>query len=170
MKQDRIVTDLLVAIKQLQAITPRITELQRRDTEQVGPDGYGDTVFREGTRGKGDHADPTHSAALATKHTDTVHDQMLTLLDALKQTCDWANKAAGAAHRIEALTEHTVGRVNLVDACPVCGDPMPQPRAGFDDKCYRRFIRACEAAGASPVDRGEWIQQQRRERAQEDVA
>ena len=44
---DRTVTNVRVAIKQLERIAERLPELRRRDAEQIGPDGYGWRVYTD---------------------------------------------------------------------------------------------------------------------------
>lgn len=155
--KDRTVGDLQVAIKQLQALEKRVTEIKRRDTEQVGPDGFGSGAGDgTGRRVSGDHSDPTVSAATQRRQTDLVHDHTVKLLDHVKQACDHANKAAGFLAAIDAHVTDKVGRVNAVECCPVCDDPMPQPRSGFCEPCYRRHVRA------GRPERAPWINQERK--------
>ena len=159
MKPDRTVTDLRVAVKQLEQLAQRVTELRRRDIEQVGPDGYGSGQGDgTGRHASGDHSDPTHTAATARKQTDRVHEHTVALLAAVKAACDEANKAAGYLSAIDALVDSRTGRVNTVECCPVCDEPMPQPRAGLSEDCYRRWVRA------ERPDRVLWINQERKRR------
>lgn len=162
---DPSVNEIEVARKQLAAIAKQITDIKRRDTEQVGPDGYR-TGSGNGRMSKGTHSDPTEAAAGAHKEHDHVHEHTVKLLSCVKTACDAANRAAGYLAALTALVDERTGRRNLVDCCPVCDDPMPQPRAGMCEPDYRRWTRA------GRPERAPWINQERRRLAdmREDVA
>lgn len=162
---DRTVTEIQAAIKQLEAVAAVITEIRRRDAEQVGPDGFGNGGG-DGRRAKGTHADPTHSAATSRKPADVVHEWTLDLNDQLEVVCKAAHRAHGLVYVIGQSVDAKTGRVNLVDCCPVCDDPMPQPRAGLDEKCFRRWVRA------GRPERAPWINEERKRRLdpEQDVA
>ena len=151
---DRTVTNVRVAIKQLERIAERLPELRRRDAEQIGPDGYGNGGG-DGRRSIGTHSDPTHSAALADKRRDEVHEWLTTAIEAVEAACIHANRAASHVYLIEQVVDQRTGHVNLVEQCPVCNDPMPQPRAGFCEPCYRRWARL------GRPDRAPWVHQER---------
>lgn len=166
MSRERTVTEIETAIKQLQAISPHITEIRRRDTEQVGPDGYG-TGGGDGRRSIGTHADPTMTAATQRPQVDIVHAWTEDLNAQLEIICKAAHRAQGLAYVISQTVDAKTGRVNVVEQCPVCGDPMPQPRAGMCEREYRRWVRA------GRPERAPWISQERKRLAQperEDVA
>lgn len=171
MKPDRTVTNLRAAIKQLEAIAGRLTELKRRDTEQVGPDGYGSGAGDgTGRRSHGDHTDPTHSAAMGRKQHDPVHDLTAELIGIVHRVSDGANRAASIVALLDSMAEAKPAKP-LFPICPVCDEQIRGPvRAGMDEACYRRWRTALEKDNT--LDRGLWIRAERKRLTQpdEDVA
>jgi hypothetical protein len=66
------------------------------------------------------------------------------------------NVATGLSKLIGQVVDDKTGHVNEIECCPVCDDPMPVVRAGFDEKCYRRWVRA------GRPERAPWIRAERR--------
>lgn len=158
MSTERTITEVEAAIAQLQKITPHLNEIRRRDAEQVGPDGFG-SGGGDGRRSVGTHSDPTMRAATVEQRPqDLVHQWTEDLNQQLEIICAAAHRAHGLVYVISQSVDAKTGRVNLVECCPVCDDPMPQPRSGMDEKCFRRWVRA------GRPERAPWMHEQRKER------
>lgn len=166
MRLQRSVNELQAAVKHIEMVAAHIAEIRRRDVEQVGPDGFG-SQGGDGRRSVGSHSDPTLTAATTDRHQDVVHEWTVDLDRQVEIFCAAAHRAHGLVYVITQAVDAKTGRVNLVDVCPVCDDPMPTPRAGMDEKCFRRWTRA------GRPERAPWINAERRRRltpGQEEVA
>jgi len=123
----------------ISTIRQGIRDALRRNAEHSGdslPTGTGG----EG-RGKGTHADPVAMAAARRPDYDEVHALVEGIVGHVLEADTHLRAAASRFYRLDQLAADE-GRVNQVEACRCCGDPAPQPRAGYCDKCWKAWTRA----------------------------
>lgn len=139
------------------------TLMQRDASGAYAIDGFGPGGIGGSTSG-GDVSRPTETMAIAAADEaghrvdpDAVHNLVL---EAMTHIVEARNHLVAAASRSFLLGQWQDGKrvdANNVALCPACDDPMPFPRAGFDEKCYRSWDRA------GRPDRFTWIRKRHAE-------